>query len=242
MSNEENDLYEPLIQPSPQTLQAPQTSRAPQTSEEVFKKKAREYLTKQTELDKATQKYYFHIYFNYQQLCSNYKKLRKLHDFDNMHTKYKFEDSKDRYQERVDALNNVYKEHVKALNEAFEKHQKNGQVFEEKEQLIQEFKEAYCNSLKLARMLNASEVVKYSSMAIAIFNKEKPEKGIKILKLCTEFLKAHTEFEIECLKGKQARQQASQSNNTTPKLSGSYVDKLAQNRAKSNSNSNKNSL
>ena len=116
MSNEENDLYEPLIQPSPQTSRSPQTLQAPQTSEEVFKKKAREYLTKRKELDKATQKYYFHIYFNYQQLCSNYKKLRKLHDFDNMHTKYKFKDYEDRYQKRVDALKDEYKKHVKALN------------------------------------------------------------------------------------------------------------------------------
>ena len=136
---------------------------------------------------------------------------------------------------------------MEICQDVIEKHKENGEVSEKDEQFIQEFKEAYCNSLKLARMLNASEVVKYSSMAIAIFNNEKPEKGIKILKLCTKFLKAHNEYEIACLERqkirKQARQQqASQSNNTTPKLSGSYVDKLAQNRAKSNSNSNKNSL
>ena len=246
MSNEENDLYEPLIQPSPQTLQAPQTSRAPQTSEEVFEKKAKEFCEKQTELDKATLKYYFYIniYFNYQQLCSNYEKLRKLHDFDNMHTKYKFDDSEDMYQERVDALNEVYQEHVKALYKAFEEHEKKGKVSEKDEQLIQEFEEAYYNSLKSARMLRASEVVQRSSMAIAIFNNEKPEKGIKILKLCTKFLKAHNEYEIACLERqkirKQARQQqASQSNNTT--LSDSHAAQLARNRASSNSNSNENS-
>ena len=132
----------------------------------------------------------------------------------------------------------MYQEHVKALYEAFEKHQKNGQVSKENKQLIQEFEKAYCNSIQSAGIFSPFELLKYSSKAIAIF-KEKPKEGIEILKLCTEFLKVHNEWEITYLKREQAQQQASQSNNTT--LSVSHMAKLARNRANSNSNSNENS-
>ena len=219
MPKKENmEEYSSYESPIPRSLQ---TSRAPRTYEEIFEKKIKEFHGKQAELldekrvelNKATQKY-----IDNEKILSNYKELCKFYGFNDMRQK-----------------------HANTLKEAFEEHQKNGQVSKKDEQSIQDFKKAYDNYLQSAYMYDSIIIVTYSSKAIAIF-KEKPKEGIEILKLCTEFLKAHNEWEKECLKGEQAQQQASQSNNTTPKLSGSYVDKLAQNRAKSNSNSNKNSL
>mgnify|MGYP001772372756 CR=1 FL=1 len=215
MPKKENmEEYSSYESPIPRSLQ---TSRAPRTYEEIFEKKIKEFHGKQAELldekrvelNKATQKY-----IDNEKILSNYKELCKFYGFNDMRQK-----------------------HANTLKEAFEEHQKNGQVSKKDEQSIQDFKKAYDNYLQSAYMYDSIIIVTYSSEAIAIF-KEKPKEGIEILKLCTEFLKVHNEWEITYLK----REQALQSNNATPELSDSYVNKLAQNRAKSNSNSNKNSL
>lgn len=215
MPKKENmEEYSSYESPIPRSLQ---TSRAPRTYEEIFEKKIKEFHGKQAELldeKRVELNKATQKYIDNEKILSNYKELCKFYGFNDMRQK-----------------------HANTLKEAFEEHQKNGQVSKKDEQSIQDFKKAYDNYLQSAYMYDSIIIVTYSSEAIAIF-KEKPKEGIEILELCTKFLKAYDEWKKACLE----RQQALQSNNATPELSDSYVNKLAQNRANSNYNSNENSL